>query len=106
MSVTVSQSTNSPALAPGAPGAYPAASAAVRAKIDASAKKFESQFLSVMLGHMFDGTSAPAPFGGGQGEEMFKSFLTDAFADAIARHGGVGLSKDISKAMLKLQGLS
>ncbi len=104
MSVSVS-------LAPGvqpppSTGAYPAASAAVRAKIDASAKKFESQFLSVMLGHMFDGTSAAAPFGGGQGEEMFKSFLTDAFADAIAQHGGVGLSKDISRAMLKLQGLS
>ena len=78
----------------------------MRAKIDATAKKFESQFLSVMLGQMFKGTDADAPFGGGQGEQAFKSFMTDAFAKSVASHGGVGLAKNISSDMLKLQGLS
>ena len=82
------------------------AGAATRARIDATAKQFESQFLSVMLGEMFKGTEAAAPFGGGEAESTFKSFLTDAFAKSISKHGGIGLAKDISKEMLKLQGLS
>ena len=84
----------------------PVASAATRAKIDASAKQFESQFLSVMMGQMFEGTEVSAPFGGGEGEAAFKSSLTDAMAKSIVKQGGVGLAKDVSKEMLKMQGLS
>jgi Rod binding domain-containing protein len=84
----------------------PAAGAATRAKIDATAKQFESQFLSVMMGQMFEGTEASAPFGGGEAEATFRSFLTDAFAKSVSKHGGIGLAKDISKEMLKMQGLS
>ncbi len=86
--------------------APPIASNATRAKIDATAKQFESQFLSVMLGQMFQGTEPEAPFGGGEAEGTFRSFLTDAFAKSISKHGGIGLAKDISKEMLKMQGLS
>jgi Rod binding domain-containing protein len=86
--------------------ALPKASDAVRAKIDGAAQQFESQFLSVMLGEMFKGVEAPAPFGGGEGEQAFQSFMTDAFAKAVSTHGGLGLAKDVSKAMLKMQGLS
>jgi Rod binding domain-containing protein len=77
-----------------------------RARIDATAKQFESQFLSVMLGQMFEGTEISAPFGGGEGEAAFKSFLTDAMAKSITRQGGIGLAKDVSREMLKMQGLS
>jgi flagellar protein FlgJ len=86
--------------------APPVASGATRAKIDATAKSFESQFLSVMIGQMFEGTEISAPFGGGEGEQAFKSFLTDAMAKSMTRNGGIGLAKDISKEMLKMQGLS
>ena len=55
---------------------------------------------------MFEGTEAAAPFGGGEGEAAFKSFLTDAFAKSLSKHGGIGLAKDISKEMLKMQGLT
>jgi Rod binding domain-containing protein len=58
-----------------------------------------------MLGQMFDGVKA-STFGGGEGEDAFKSFLTDAFAKSMTRHGGVGLSKTLSTEMLKMQGLS
>ena len=83
-----------------------AAGGDVRAKIAATSKSFETQFLSVMLGEMFQGTDASAPFGGGEAESTFKSFLTDAFAKSLSKHGGVGLAKDISREMLKMQGLS
>lgn len=78
---------------------------AKRARIDKTAKDFEASFLSVMLGQIFEGVKT-STFGGGEGEEAFKSFLTDAMAKSITRHGGVGLSKSVSAEMLKMQGLS
>lgn len=80
--------------------------AAARAKIAKTAKDFEASFLSVMVGQMFSGLQTSAPFGGGQGEQMYKSFLTDSFSKSMAQHGGVGVSKAISAELLKLQGLS
>lgn len=80
--------------------------ATARAKIAKTAKEFEASFLSVMVGQMFSGLQTSAPFGGGQGEQMYKSFLTDSFSKSMAQHGGVGVSKAISAELLKLQGLS
>ena len=76
-----------------------------RAKADKAAQGFEASFLSSMLGSMFEGTEISAPFGGGEGEAAFRSFLTDAMATSMAKHGGVGLAKSVSREMLKLQGL-
>lgn len=78
---------------------------ATRARIKKTAKEFEASFLQVMLGQMFDTVDTGA-FGGGAGEDAFKSFLTDSFAKSMADRGGVGLSNDLTRAMLKMQGLS
>jgi flagellar protein FlgJ len=78
---------------------------AKRAQIASKAKDYESTFLSMMFGQMMEGTS-PTTFGGGQGEEAFKSFMTDAMAKSMVRHGGIGLAKALTADMLKLQGLS
>ena len=83
----------------------PAADAAVRARIQKTATQFEASFLQVMLGQMFDSVDSGA-FGGGAGEDAFKSFLTDSFAKSMAQSGGIGLSKDLAREMLKMQGLS
>ncbi len=76
-----------------------------RSKIKKAAENFEASFLSVMLAQMFKGVETEAPFGGGQGEEMFKSFFTDAVAKQVARSGGIGLSATVEREMLKMQGL-
>ena len=76
-----------------------------RSKIKQSAQNFEASFLSVMLAQMFKGVETEAPFGGGQGEEMFKSFFTDAVAKQVAKSGGIGLSATVEREMLKMQGL-
>jgi Rod binding domain-containing protein len=76
-----------------------------RGEIKESARKFEAQFLSIMLQQMFDGVEASAPFGGGPGESMFKSFMTEAMADQMVKSGGVGISDTVQREMLKLQGL-
>ena len=76
-----------------------------RANIKKAAQDYEASFLSVMLAQMFKGVETEAPFGGGQGEEMFKSVLTDAISKEITKAGGVGLASTIQREMLKLQGL-
>lgn len=78
---------------------------AKRRDIAATARSFESSFLSIMLQQMFEGVDTPAPFGGGQGETMFRSFMTDAFAKQMAKGGGVGIADAVQKEMLKIQGL-
>lgn len=81
------------------------AEAGKRADIAATAQAFEASFLAIMLQDMFDGLEVGAPFGGGQGEAMFKSFLSEAMAKQMAKAGGVGLSDTVAREMLKLQGL-
>lgn len=78
---------------------------AKRADVKKTAQDFEASFLSIMLQEMFDEVEVAAPFGGGQGEQMFMSFLSDAMAKQMTKGGGVGLSDTVAKEMLKLQGL-
>jgi len=95
-----------PTLIPPAAGAQSAAELAKRGQIKQTAQKFEASFLSVMLQQMFEGTDTAAPFGGGPGEAMFKSFLSEAMANKIAARGGVGLAASVQREMLKMQGLT
>ena len=76
-----------------------------RKQIAATAEKFEATFIAQMLGPMFDGAELSAPFGGGPGEAAFKSFLLDAVAQQISNAGGLGLTDDLTREMLKMQGL-
>lgn len=94
--------------APGAPstGSAGGDEAAKRARIAKTAQDFEASFTSVMLGQMFEGVETSAPFGGGEGETAFKSFLTDAMARAMTKHGGIGVAAVIQRELLKMQGLA
>ena len=76
-----------------------------RGKIKETAQKFEASFLSVMMQQMFEGVKTSEPFGGGQGEEMFKSVMAEAMAKQVTRAGGIGLAPTVEREMLKLQGL-
>lgn len=90
-----------------APTAQPtAAELAKRGQIKRTAQEFESSFLSVMMQQMFTGISTDGPFGGGAGEEMFRSVLTDAMAKQVTKAGGIGVATSVEHEMLKLQGLT
>ena len=80
--------------------------AAKRAAIGKASQDFESSFLSNMLGQMFEGLQTDGPFGGGQGEAMFRSVMMDAFGKQITKSGGVGVATAVRREMLKMQGLS
>ena len=82
-----------------------AAELAKRGEIKKTAQDFEASFLSVMLGEMFQGVDE-GEFSGGQGAQMFRSFLTDAMSKSMVKSGGVGLASSVQAQMLKMQGLS
>ena len=77
-----------------------------KSKAKDAAQKFESQFLSVMFQHMFEGIKTDGPFGGGQGEEMFRSLMTEAMGKQVAKAGGIGLADTVQREILKMQGLT
>ncbi len=85
-----------------------AMAAAAHAKTTAKNAKlgqdFESMALSQMLAPMWEGLKTDGPFGGGQGEEVMRSFYVDAIAKEMAKKGGVGISNMMQKELLKLQG--
>jgi Rod binding domain-containing protein len=88
-----------------APAAATAAELARRGQIHATAQKFEASFLTSVLQTMFQSLPTAPPFGGGAGEDMWKSFLAEAMAKDMARRGGVGVAHSVEREMLRLQGL-
>lgn len=68
-----------------------------------AASQFESVFISQFLGSMFEGISTDGPFGGGQGEAMFRSLMLDQYGKEIESRGGFGLSAAITKQLLAAQ---
>ena len=68
-----------------------------------AAQPFEGVFLSQFLGEMFDGISTDGPFGGGQGEAMFRSLMLDEYGKQIAAQGGIGIADAVTRELLKSQ---
>ncbi len=68
-----------------------------------TAEQFEGVFITQFLGEMFSGISSDGPFGGGQGEEMFRSLMMDEYGKQIASQGGFGLSAAVTRELLKHQ---
>lgn len=68
-----------------------------------TAEAFEASFLSQMLKPMFEGLQTDGPFGGGEGEATWRSFLIDAMAKQTVKAGGVGLADSVVSQMLKMQ---
>ena len=86
------------AQAPQAPSATNNMEAATKA-----AKQYEGVFISEFLGSMFEGIKTDGPFGGGQGEEMFRSMMIDEYGKQIENQGGFGLSSAITRQLLAEQ---
>lgn len=68
-----------------------------------SAKEFESVFISQFLGSMFQGIPTDGPFGGGQGEEMFRSLMVNEYAKSVENRGGFGLASAVTRQLLRHQ---
>jgi Rod binding domain-containing protein len=68
-----------------------------------AAQQFAGMFMSQMFSHMFEGVGKDAMFGGGQGEEMFRSVLVDEYGKAAAKSGSLGISDKIMHALIAQQ---
>ena len=68
-----------------------------------AAGEFEGVLISQMLGSMFEGISTDGPFGGGQGEAMFRSLMLDEYGKQLSKRGGLGLTNAIVKSLLSHQ---
>lgn len=74
-----------------------------REQIRKAANEFESNFVSQMLGHMFDGIEVDDNFGGGRGEEMFRPMLIEQFGKQITQRGGLGIANQVYHELLRAQ---
>jgi peptidoglycan hydrolase FlgJ len=68
-----------------------------------AAQQFEGTFITQFMGEMFSGLSTDGPFGGGQGEEMFRSLMMDEYGKQLAAQGGFGLADAVTRELLKTQ---
>jgi Rod binding domain-containing protein len=73
------------------------------AAVDRTARDFEAFFVSSMIESMTTGLKTPKMFGGGSGEQMYRSLLNQEYGKAIAAHGSLGLADSIRRDMLRLQ---
>ncbi len=70
-----------------------------------AAQKFEALFMNEMMSYMFEGLETNGPFGGGKGEEVFRSLMIEQYGDKASKSGQTGISVILEKEMLRLQEL-
>jgi Rod binding domain-containing protein len=78
----------------------------IKGKAKSAAGEFESMFLSAMFEHMNTKVDGEGPFGGSGAQKVWRSFLTNQYAQLYAKSGGVGIAKHVYDELLKLQGVS
>lgn len=93
--------TLAPGLAATLGGAAPNAPS-IAEKTRGTAKDFEALFLNSMIQQMFAGVGE-GPFGGGHAAGVWRSFLTDEYAKAFAKNGGIGIADQVYQSLLALQ---
>ena len=73
------------------------------AKAEKVAQDFEAVFIGQMLQPMFKNIEAEEPFGGGQGDEVWKSMMVDEIGKQMAKAGGIGLASSVKHEILRMQ---
>ncbi len=72
-------------------------------QIEETARDFEAMFLSEMLKPMFETVDVDKNFGGGRGEEVFKSFLVDEYGKQLSATGGLGIADQVKEELIRMQ---
>jgi Rod binding domain-containing protein len=95
-----------PALSPAATtalaGKTPDAATSRAAKAKAAGEDFEAVFLNSMFQQMFSGVGQ-GPFSGGNGANIWRSFLTDEYSKSFVKAGGIGIAGEVQRALLAQQ---
>lgn len=72
-------------------------------KARAAAEQFEAFFLGQFLESMFAGIRTDGMFGGGNGENVYRSLLTQEYGKAISASGGVGIADTVYRSIIQIQ---
>ncbi len=80
-----------------------ASQAANQKQMRDAAKDFEAFFIGQMMEHMTAGIETNETFGGGHGEDMWKSMLNQEYGKEIAKSGRLGIGDQLLQGMIKMQ---
>ncbi|MFH6781373.1 MULTISPECIES: rod-binding protein [Methylobacterium] len=76
-----------------------------KAKMQKTAKDFESMFLEQSLDVLNRSEGTDGPLGeNGTGGGVYRSMLNKEYAQSIVQSGGVGIGDQVMREMLRLQG--
>ena len=78
----------------------------IKGKAKSAAGEFESMFLNSMFEQMNTKVDGEGPFGGSGALKVWRSFLTNQYAQMYAKSGGIGIAKHVYDELIKLQGVS
>jgi Rod binding domain-containing protein len=74
------------------------------AKAKSTAQDFESVFINSMFQQMSAGVGGEGPFGGDGATGVWRSFLTNEYANTFAKAGGIGIADHVYSALIAHQG--
>jgi Rod binding domain-containing protein len=92
----------SPSATAPVPQPAPTASQAAARK---AAQNFEAFFLQQTFESMFQGLGANDLFGGGKGEQIYRSLLLQEYSKVASQHGGIGIADAVQREILQHQEL-
>ena len=72
------------------------------AKAKGAGEDFEAVFLNSMFQQMFSGVGN-GPFSGGNGANIWRSFLTDEYSKSFVKAGGIGIASQVTRELLAQQ---
>ena len=72
-------------------------------KIRKQAEDFEGVFLNLLTKEMFATAKSENGFGGGFGEETWRSIQSEQLANSMAQNGGLGIADQLMGDMIALQ---
>ena len=72
-------------------------------KLRETANDFEAFFIGQMMEHMMAGIETDPTFGGGPGEDMWRSMLNQEYGKEIAKTGKLGVADHVMRGMLAAQ---
>ena len=72
-------------------------------KVRGAAQEFEAFFIGQMMEHMMAGLETDPLFGGGHGEQMWRSMLNQEYGKELAKSGRLGIADHVMRGMLAAQ---
>ena len=102
MATALTMPSLSPAATAALAGKTSPAGTSRAAKAKASGEDFEAVFLNSMFQQMFSGVGQ-GPFSGGNGANIWRSFLTDEYSKSFVKAGGIGIAPQVTRELLAQQ---